>query len=93
MRMSISDDGIGIDPSAVACENRPDHFGLLGMRERAQELGASLYIGSNGLKGTRVTLSVPTGDAFSESKSLWRDSTRRPLREPFIQGEGAGASQ
>ena len=70
MRMSISDDGVGIDPAAVSGRSHSGHFGLIGMRERAQQLDASIYIGSNGATGTRVTLDVPADTAFGESNPL-----------------------
>ena len=69
MRMSISDDGVGIDPSAIEGRRRPNHFGLVGMRERAEQLGATLLVGRNGAKGTRVTLNVPLDAAGGESDS------------------------
>jgi len=69
MRMSISDDGVGIDPSAIDGRGRPTHFGLVGMRERAEQLGATLFVGRNGAKGTRVTLNVPLDAAVGESDS------------------------
>jgi signal transduction histidine kinase len=59
MRMSFSDDGVGIEPSAIEGRRHPNHFGLVGMRERAEQLGATLVVGRNGAKGTRVTLSMP----------------------------------
>jgi signal transduction histidine kinase len=67
--MSISDDGVGIDPSAIEGRRSPNHFGLVGMRERAEQLGATLFVGGNGAKGTRVTLNVPLDTAFDESNS------------------------
>ena len=39
-------------------KDRPGHFGLQGMRERAAQIGARLRIES-GLDGTRVTLAIP----------------------------------
>jgi signal transduction histidine kinase len=67
MQMSISDDGVGIDASAMDGRRRSNHFGLVGMRERAEHLGATLVVGRNGDKGTLVTLIMPLGSAVSES--------------------------
>jgi signal transduction histidine kinase len=49
----VADDGKGMPASAPL---RPDAFGLLGMRERAEAIGGCLSIGSPGGRGTTVTL-------------------------------------
>lgn len=54
LRLLVRDDGIGFDPTAV----RADHYGILIMRERAQHLGASLFIDSTPGHGSRVMLSI-----------------------------------
>jgi signal transduction histidine kinase len=55
-RMTIVDDGAGFDTAAP-----PRHatFGLLTMRERARELGATLDVTSRPGHGTRVELVLP----------------------------------
>lgn len=50
--MSIADDGIGFDPGGLH-----DGFGLLGMHERAQRIGAELMVAS-APGGSRVTARV-----------------------------------
>lgn len=52
--MEIADDGIGFDPQ-VAEAGR--HFGLQGMRERAQLIHAALEVFSRPGEGTRLSLS------------------------------------
>jgi signal transduction histidine kinase len=59
----VHDDGRGIEP-AVLSAGRDGHFGLAGMRERAQRIGARLDIRSTHDAGTEVELSVPAGAAF-----------------------------
>jgi signal transduction histidine kinase len=54
VRLSISDDGVGFD--ACACH---DGFGLLGMRERAERIGARLLVSSWPAQGTRVETVLP----------------------------------
>lgn len=77
LRMSVIDDGCGID--AVTREERgKGHFGLLGMRERAEQLGGSLWIGGNAGAGTRVTVVVPARTAYQDSLSPQRPHTDRP---------------
>ena len=57
LSLEVSDDGIGIDPDAVA---KPKSHGLLGMRERALLLGGSLRVkrGVNNV-GTCVEAFIP----------------------------------
>jgi signal transduction histidine kinase len=57
LTVEISDDGVGFDPAA----QRSGHFGLIGMRERAASIGASLDIVSAPDAGTRVSLMIPAG--------------------------------
>jgi signal transduction histidine kinase len=48
----VKDDGTGFDP-----QYEPDgHFGLLGMRERAEKLGATIDFDSEAGRGTTVTI-------------------------------------
>jgi signal transduction histidine kinase len=51
--LEVSDDGKGVPLSAPL---RPDAFGILGMRERADAIGASLAITSQAGRGTKVAL-------------------------------------
>ncbi len=54
LSFSVSDDGAGFDPSAVARGT-----GLLGMADRVDALGGSLDVGSRPGKGTTVTGRIP----------------------------------
>ncbi len=51
-RVVIEDDGKGFDPDEV----EEGHYGLIGMRERAEKAGIDLHV-SSGNQGTRVVLS------------------------------------
>jgi signal transduction histidine kinase len=42
LRLQVRDNGKGPEPSVQSAGRRPSHFGLQGMRERAQEIGGSL---------------------------------------------------
>ena len=72
LRVRIRDDGTGIDSSIMAT-GREGHWGLQGMRERAQQIGAQLEIWSKAGAGTEVDLlipgsiayAIPTGTGFS----------------------------
>jgi len=53
--LTIQDDGIGFDS---ATSQRTGHFGLVGMRERAELVGGKLTIESVKGKGTKVVLKI-----------------------------------
>lgn len=54
----ISDNGMGFDPDLTDLPGAP-HFGLIGMRERASKIGATLEILSRSGRGTTVTITLP----------------------------------
>ena len=58
VRVVVRDNGRGIDPQAVQA-GRKAHWGLVGMRERAESIGARLRILSKPGAGTEVEISVP----------------------------------
>jgi signal transduction histidine kinase len=63
--VSVIDDGTGFDPARVPA----DHFGLLGMRERADGLGGHLDVAASPGEGTAVTLQVPEQRRREEARS------------------------
>jgi len=67
LRVLVRDDGCGIDLQVLQ-SGRDGHWGLSGMRERAQRVGAKLRVLSHGGTGTEVELRVPGSIAF-ESRS------------------------
>ena len=68
LRLRIRDDGKGIDPQHLGA-GREGHWGLPGMRERAQQVGAQLDIWSEIGAGTEVELRVPGTIAYGTSPS------------------------
>ncbi|MBI3571343.1 MAG: sensor histidine kinase, partial [Gammaproteobacteria bacterium] len=54
LELSIEDDGVGFDSSA----SHPGHYGLVGLREQAQLIGAELSIQSTPRAGTTLRLSL-----------------------------------
>jgi signal transduction histidine kinase len=64
IRIQVRDDGRGIAPVAQIRSDASRHFGLLGMRERADELGAQLTIWSRKNEGTEIGLLVPDRNAY-----------------------------
>jgi signal transduction histidine kinase len=74
LRLSIRDDGIGIDPEILSKGSRDGHWGLTGMRERAGRLHARIDIWSKPGAGTEVELSVPAQIAFQQHAAVARIS-------------------
>lgn len=58
VQLSVRDDGCGFD-NQVAGNGRSGHFGLIGMRERAEQIGGTLSIHSTEGSGTEVVADVP----------------------------------
>jgi signal transduction histidine kinase len=69
LQVSVKDDGVGFTPPAEAGDlSRSEHFGLIGMRERAQSIGARFEVHSAPGKGTRVTIHLPLTPQKSPSR-------------------------
>ena len=58
MRLEIVDDGRGFDVSK-APSRAEGHFGLTGLNERAEQIGATLILDSTPGHGTTVRVDVP----------------------------------
>ncbi len=56
--LEVRDEGAGFEPGTSA-EPGTQHFGLQGMKERAERVGGTLEVGSEPGKGTTVKLVVP----------------------------------
>jgi signal transduction histidine kinase len=86
----VRDDGCGIDPQVLG-SGRDGHWGLSGMRERAERIGARLKLRSRHATGTEVELSVPGYVAFQLQPSknpfkwfsrFYRRRHEHVMREP-----------
>jgi len=84
IRIVVRDDGSGIDPQVLQ-SGRDGHWGLSGMKERAQSVGGTLRIMSRAGAGTEVELFVSRRIAFeappNEVSVGWT--------APFYQGTDA----
>lgn len=77
LRVLVRDDGAGIDPQVLQ-SGRDGHWGLAGMRERAESIGARLRVWSRARAGTEVELSIPGHIAFVSTPSTrWFQRLRR----------------
>jgi signal transduction histidine kinase len=66
-RVRIRDDGKGIDPKVLKDQGRAGHFGLHGMRERANLVGGKLEVWSELDSGTEIELSIPAKIAYAKA--------------------------
>jgi len=64
LRVRIRDDGGGIAADIAGSGSSPGHWGIKGMHERAQHIGARLDIRSRPGAGTEIELSVPAAIAY-----------------------------
>jgi len=69
VRVSIRDNGNGIDPQHVSA-GRSGHWGLINMRERAERIGSTLSLWSEVGAGTEVELRIPDSIAYVPSSRL-----------------------
>ena len=66
-RLRIRDDGRGIEPEILKAGSRVGHYGLQGMRERADRIDAQLKLWSGADTGTEVELLVPATTAYRKT--------------------------
>ena len=79
--MLVRDDGRGMDEQVLRA-GRDGHWGLPGMRERADRIGARLKVWSRAGAGTEIELLVPGHVAFQAMS---------PARQPSQSRERAGS--
>jgi signal transduction histidine kinase/ligand-binding sensor domain-containing protein len=65
VHMRVRDDGGGIQQETMT-SGRPGHWGLRGMRERANAIGADLAIWSRPGAGTEIDLKIPAEVAYQK---------------------------
>ena len=71
--LRVRDNGCGIDQEIMG-SGRQGHWGLSGMRERAQNIGGQLNIWSNPGTGTEIDFKIPAKVAYARKPrvSRWR---------------------
>jgi signal transduction histidine kinase len=71
-RLLVRDDGRGLEPEVLRI-GREGHFGMAGMRERAERIGGQLRVLSRPNSGTHVELTI-------QGKSAYQSTTEAPRR-------------
>ncbi len=69
LRLRIRDDGKGIDAEDLEASGRSGHWGLQGIRERAERIGSRLDFWSETGAGTEVELTVPAAMAYEKKQN------------------------
>jgi len=78
--LRVRDDGQGI-PENILAGGRSGHWGLSGMRERAEKIGGSLHLWSRPSSGTEVDLTIPARFAYPRGdRKTWWEHLRRVIR-------------
>jgi signal transduction histidine kinase len=73
--LRVRDDGRGFEPSGGSPVGGPRHFGMQGIRERAQRIGGELKLWSREGAGTEIDVTVPGVRAYPGQRSQrpwWR---------------------
>jgi signal transduction histidine kinase len=83
-RLRVRDDGKGMDAHTLEEGRRAGHWGLPGVRERAQQIGAKLDVWSQAGAGTEVQLAVAASLAYEKTpgRSGFRVFQRTENHEP-----------
>ncbi|CEE69132.1 sensor histidine kinase [Xanthomonas citri] len=69
--LRIRDDGRGLDPDVLHGHARTGHWGLTGMQERAQRIGAKMQLWSRPGSGTEIQITLPARAAYLRAKRWW----------------------
>ena len=74
--LNISDDGIGVDTTALEKASANGHWGVRGMQERASGIGASLRFEARVPSGTAVHFRIPGRIAYRKDRGEGSRSLR-----------------
>ena len=80
LRVRIRDDGKGVDQEVVDRGGRARHYGLAGMRERAELVKGTLTVWSERGAGTEVEVTIPASVAYATSSTARQSaSSKEPI--------------
>ena len=69
LRLRVRDNGRGIDEKFLSGDGAAGHYGLHGMRERAELIGGKLTIWTAAASGTEIELIMPGSRAYAAASS------------------------
>ena len=72
--LSCRDNGRGFDPDV---DEKPGHWGLRGMAERAEKLGARFDVVSGCARGTEIRIVVRANRVYVRRPGVWRSALNR----------------
>ncbi|HEX3986933.1 MAG TPA: two-component regulator propeller domain-containing protein [Acidobacteriaceae bacterium] len=78
----IGDDGQGMGAQILKDGGTPGHWGLRGMRERAEKIRGRLQVNSQAGTGTEVILRIPSAAAYRFGSRRWFGFLARGNRPP-----------
>jgi signal transduction histidine kinase/ligand-binding sensor domain-containing protein len=84
-RLLVRDDGRGLEPEVLRI-GREGHFGMAGMRERAERIGGQLRVLSRPNSGTHVELTIP-------GKSAYQYTSETPQRKGMLSRHGQASDR
>ncbi|WP_307731067.1 sensor histidine kinase [Pseudoduganella chitinolytica] len=92
--LRVRDDGRGLDAAVAQAGSRPGHWGLVGMRERAAGIGASLRMASGPGQGTalEVTLAAALAYEVAEPRQHTKSGTASDITDSTAGRESGTAS-
>jgi len=68
IRLTVSDDGVGVSPSRIARARNDGHLGMTSVRERAESAGGVIHLRSRPSAGTVVEVLIPQLRARTEQE-------------------------
>jgi signal transduction histidine kinase len=74
LRLRVRDDGKGIDPVVLGQDHVVGHWGLRGMRERAELIGGTFEVWSQLGTGTEAELTIPAASAYAKARDPHRSA-------------------
>jgi signal transduction histidine kinase len=78
LTLRVRDNGRGFDVGSLEAGSRPGHFGLVGLRERAHQIGAELQIKTHDGAGTEVSCRI-------DARTAYRGAKHRSVRERIFK--------
>ena len=73
-KMTCRDNGLGFDTEALSSSESNGHWGLRGMAERAERIGANFSCRSSAGEGTVVQIRIPARRAYARTPALQKNT-------------------